>query len=413
MNGDTIEASSADRLRTQLIDRLVDEGHVRTPRVEEAMRAVPRHLFVPNAPLEKAYGNAPVNTKFDESGASISCASQPDIVGMMLEQLEVEPDQKILELGAGTGFNAGLLGYLAGEKGHVTTIDVDRDIVDGARAGLAAADIRNVEVILGDGAVGHAPNAPYDRIVATVGAHGVPHAWIDQLAPGGRLLTPMRLRGSVSRSIAFEHQDGAWRSVGSQMNTFMPLRRGIADDPRVFVPLDPDNTVTLVTNGDQTVAPEALSDVFRQPRAEVWTGVNFRGPESAEYLELWLTCTMPNGLSRMPAKPEALKSGLVTAPYASSTAVFEGSTLTYLTRRPAAEKAPDGANLYEFGVIGHGPDGEALAGAVSDQVRAWNRDFRSRDVGFEIQPLDAAPLAPKPGRFAFDNELNRIVIEWQ
>ncbi|MFJ2247476.1 methyltransferase, FxLD system [Streptomyces sp. NPDC094461] len=413
VNSDTIEASSADRLRTQLIDHLVEEGCVRTPRVEEAMRTVPRHVFVPNAPLEKAYGNAPVNTKTDESGVSISCASQPDIVGMMLEQLEVEPGQTVMELGAGTGFNAGLLGYLVGEKGHVTTIDVDEDIVDGARSGLAAADIHNVEVILGDGAVGHAPNAPYDRIEATVGAHGVPHAWLDQLAPGGRLLTPLRLRGSVSRSIAFEQQDGAWRSVGSQMNTFMPLRRGIADDPRVFVPLDPDNTVTLVTNGDQRVDPEALSDVFRQPRAEVWTGVNFRGPESAEYLELWLTCTMPNGLSRMPAKPEALKSGLVTAPYASSTAVFEGSTLTYLTRRPAAEKAPDGANLYEFGVIGHGPDGEALAGEVSDQVRTWDRDFRSREVGFEIQPLDAAPLAPKPGRFAFDNELNRIVVEWQ
>ncbi|MFD4767171.1 methyltransferase, FxLD system [Streptomyces niveus] len=413
VNSDTIEASTADRLRTQLIDHLVQKGCVRTPRVEEAMRTVPRHLFVPNAPLEKAYGNAPVDTKFDESGASISCASQPDIVGMMLEQLDVEPGQKILELGAGTGFNAGLLGYLVGETGHVTTIDVDEDIVDGARGGLAAADIHNVEVILGDGAVGHTANAPYDRIEATVGAHGVPHAWLDQLAPGGRLLTPLRLRGSVSRSIAFENQAGAWRSVGSQMNTFMPLRRGIADDPRVFVPLDPDNTVTLVTNGDQKVDADALSDIFRQPRAEVWTDVTFRGPESAEYLELWLACAMPNGLSRMPARAEAIEKGLVTAPYPSSTAVFEGGTLTYLTRRAYEKKAPDGATLYEFGVIGHGPDAEALAGDVADQVRTWDQDFRVLDVGFEIQPLDAAPLAPQPGRFAFDNPLNRIVIEWQ
>ncbi|MGW7069446.1 methyltransferase, FxLD system [Streptomyces sp. NPDC054855] len=412
VNSDTIEASSADRLRTQLIDHLVEQGCVRTPRVEEAMRTVPRHLFVPNAPLEKAYGNAPVNTKLDESGASISCASQPDIVAMMLEQLDVEPGQKILELGAGTGFNAGLLGYLVGEKGHVTTIDVDEDIVDGARGGLAAAGIHNVEVILGDGAVGHAPNAKYDRIEATVGAHAVPHAWLDQLAPGGRLLTPLRLRGSVSRSIAFENQNGTWRSVGSQMNTFMPLRQGIADDPRVFVPLDPDNTVTLVTNGDQKVDADALADIFRTPRTEAWTGVSFRGPESAEYLELWLACTMPNGLSRMPAKAEAAEKGLVTAPYPSSTAVFEGGTLTYLTRRPAAEKTPDGATLYEFGVIGHGPDGESLAADVADQIRTWDRDFRALDVGFEIQPLDTAPLAPKPGRFAFDNTLNRIVIEW-
>ncbi|MFF2652660.1 methyltransferase, FxLD system [Streptomyces sp. NPDC058045] len=413
VNGDTIEAPSADRLRSQLIDHLVEEGCVRTPRVEEAMRTVPRHLFVPNAPLAKAYGNKPVDTKFDASGASISCASQPDIVGMMLEQLDIQPGQKILELGAGTGFNAGLLGYLVGEQGHVTTIDVDEDIVDGARAGLAAADIHNVDVILGDGAVGYAPNGPYDRIEATVGAHAVPHAWLDQLAPGGRLLTPLRLRGSVSRSIAFENQDGVWRSVSSQMNTFMPLRRGIADDPRVFVPLDPDNTVTLVTNGDQKVDADALSDIFRQPRTEVWTDVTFRGPESAEYLELWLTCAMPNGLSRMPAKAEAIEKKLVTAPYRSSTAVFEGGTLTYLTRRPYATKAPDGANLYEFGVIGHGPDAETLARNVAEQIRTWDQDFRPLDVGFEIQPLGAAPLAPKPGRFALDNALNRIVIEWQ
>ncbi|MEU4659485.1 methyltransferase, FxLD system [Streptomyces sp. NPDC023723] len=413
VNSDTIEAPAADRLRSQLVNRLVDQGSVRTPRVQEAMRTVPRHLFVPAAPLEKAYGDTPVDTKYDESGASISCASQPTIVATMLEQLDVQPGQNILELGAGTGFNAGLLGYLVGDTGHVTTIDVDEDIVDGARGGLTAANIHNVEVILGDGAVGHVPNAPYDRIEATVGAHGVPHAWLNQLAPGGRLLTPLRLRGSVSRSIAFENQDGAWRSVDSQMNTFMPLRRGIADDPRVFVPLTPDNSVTLVTNGDQKVDAEALTDIFRQPRTEVWTDVTFRGPESAEYLELWLTCAMPNGLSRMPAKTEAIEKGWVTAPYQSSTAVFEGATLTYLTRRTCKKKAPDGATLYEFGVIGHGPDAEALAGDVTEQIRTWDRDFRPLDVGFKIQPLDAAPLAAKPGRFAFDTALNRIVIEWQ
>ncbi|MFF7174830.1 methyltransferase, FxLD system [Streptomyces pseudovenezuelae] len=414
VNSDTIEASAANHLRTQLIDRLVTEGSVHTPRVEEAMRTVPRHLFVPDAPLEAAYSNAPVNIKSDDSGASISCASQPDIVAIMLEQLEAEPGHKVLELGAGTGFNAGLLGYLVGEKGHVTTVDVDDDLVEGARAGLLAAGIDNVEVILGDGALGYAPNAPYDRIVATVGAHGVPHAWLDQLAPGGRLLTPLRLRGSVSRSIAFERaEDGAWRSVGSEMNTFMPLRRGIADDPRRFVKLTDDGSVTLVTNGDQVVDAEALAGVLGQTRTEAWTGVNFRGPESAEWLELWLTCTMPNGLSRMPATREAIDRGVVTAPYASSTAVFEGGTLTYLTRRTAAEKAPDGATLYEFGVIGHGPEAQTLANKVAEQIRAWDRDYRSHEVRFEIHPVDTTALTPKPGRFALDNALNRLIIEWQ
>ncbi|MGM9336239.1 methyltransferase, FxLD system [Streptomyces murinus] len=414
VNTDTIDTTAADRLRTQLVDELVKDGKVHTPGVEEAMRSVPRHPFVPNAPLEKAYKDAPVNTKYDEGGVSISCASQPSIVGMMLEQLEVEPGHRVLELGAGTGYNAGLLGHLVGEKGHVTTIDVDDDIVEGARAGLAAVGIDNVEVILGDGAVGYGANAPYDRIVATVGAHGVPPAWLDQLAPGGRLLTPLRLRGGVSRSIAFERDaDGLWRSVDSEMNTFMPLRRGIADDPRLLVPLTPDGSVTLVTNGDQHVDADALATALAQPRVEIWTGVTFRGPESAEWLELWLTCTLPNGLSRMPAEDAAYDQGVVVSPYPSSTATFEGGTLTYLSRRTAAEKAPDGATLYEFGVIGHGPKAQQLAARVATEAQIWDKEFRGRDVMFEIQPRDGEVPADRPGRFTLDNGLNRMIIEWQ
>ncbi|WP_405803399.1 methyltransferase, FxLD system [Streptomyces sp. NBC_01187] len=413
VNSDTIE-TSPDGLRTRLVDQLIQGGSIRTARVEEAMRAVPRHLFVAQTPVEKAYSNTPVDTKYDSAGRSISCASQPGIVALMLEQLEVEFGMKVLELGAGTGFNAGLLGHLVGEQGHVTTIDVDDDIAEGARTGLKAAGLDNVTVILGDGAQGYADNAPYDRIVATVGAHAVPHAWLDQLAPGGRLLSPLRLRGSVSRSIAFERDaEGRWRSVGSEMNTFMPLRRGIADDPRVFVPLTEDGSVTLVTNGDQAVDADALTDVLNQPRAEAWTGVTLRGPESPEWLELWLTCALPNGLSRMPAKREAIDSGLLTNPYASSTATFEKSTLTYLTRRKADHTAEDGASLYEFGVVGHGPDADQLTERVTEAVRTWNSDFRDRNVVFEIQPLDAPSPEQKPGRFAFDNPLNRIVVEWQ
>nr|WTB08266.1 methyltransferase, FxLD system [Streptomyces antimycoticus] len=413
VNSDTIE-TSPDDLRSRLVDQLVQGGSIRTARVEQAMRAMPRHLFVPQAPLEKAYSNTTVDTKYDSAGRSISCASQPGIVALMLEQLHVEPGMKVLELGAGTGFNAGLLGHLVGQQGHVTTIDVDNDIVEGARTGLKAAGLANVTAILGDGAQGYAANAPYDRIVATVGAHAVPHAWLDQLAPGGRLLSPLRLRGSVSRSIAFERDtEGRWRSVGSEMNTFMPLRRGIADDPRVFVPLTEDGSVTLVTNGDQTVDTEALTNVLNQPRAEAWTGVTLRGPESPEWLELWLTCALPNGLSRMPAKREAIDSGLITNPYASSTATFDRGTLTYLTRRKADHTAEDGASLYEFGVIGHGPDADQLTERVTETVRTWNSDFRTRNVTFEIQPLDAPSPGQKPGRFAFDNPLNRIVIEWQ
>jgi protein-L-isoaspartate(D-aspartate) O-methyltransferase len=141
----------------------------------------------------------------------------------MLDQLDAQPGERVLELGAGTGYNAALLAHLVGESGHVTTLDVDDDLVEGARAHLAAAGITNAEAVTRDGALGYAEGAPYDRIIATVGAHGVPHAWLQQLAPGGRLLVPQRLKGTVSRSVAYEQRDGRWVSLGSEMNTFMPL----------------------------------------------------------------------------------------------------------------------------------------------------------------------------------------------
>ncbi len=279
----------------------------------------------------------------------------------------------------------------------------------------APAGIANVEVILGDGALGYADNAPYDRIVATVGAHGVPPAWLDQLAPGGRLSPLLRLRGSVSRSIAFERtEDGAWRSIGSEMNTFMPLRQGIADDPRRFVELTDDGSVTLVTNGDQAVDAEALAGVLAQTRTEAWTGVNFRGPESAEWMELWLDLHHAERAQPDARHPRGHRPRRGHRPYASSTATFEGGTLTYLTRRTAAKKAPDGATLYEFGVIGHGPDApprwptesqsRSACGTATSGATTWCSG---------IQALDAAPPATETGRFAFDNPLNRMIIEWR
>jgi protein-L-isoaspartate(D-aspartate) O-methyltransferase len=151
---------------------------------------------LPHAPLEDAYANTVVDVKYDTDGTSISCASQPEIVAIMLERLDARPGERILELGAGTGYNAALLAHLVGETGHVTTIDVDDDLVEGVRAHLAVAGVTNVEALTRDGALGHAEGAPYDRIIATVGAHGIPRAWLDQLAPGGRLVVPSGSRAA-------------------------------------------------------------------------------------------------------------------------------------------------------------------------------------------------------------------------
>lgn len=415
VNTDTIATSEADaaRLRNALVDKIRESGYARTPVVENALRTVPRHLFVPDAPLEDAYANTQVNVKYDTDGTSISCASQPGVVALMLDQLEAQPGERILELGAGTGYNAALLAHLVGETGHVTTIDVDDDLVEGARAHLATAGFANVEALTRDGALGHAEGAPYDRIIATVGAHGVPHAWMQQLASGGRLVVPQRLKGSVSRSIAYEERDGRWTSVSSKMNTFMPLRRGIADDDRRVIPLSTDGTVRLQAPAGQPIDAEALVGVLEQPRTEEWTGMMVRAMESPEWMELFASCSLPSGLIRMLFPKDAKGTLLTEDPYPSSTAAVDNGAVTYLARRLSEKKTPEGGKLWEFGVIGHGPGSDELAARVADSIRTWDREYRDRQATFEIQPLDVPAIERAPGLFALETPLNRIVVDWR
>jgi protein-L-isoaspartate(D-aspartate) O-methyltransferase len=405
---------SAGELRAKLADRLVKDGTVRTAPVEAAFRQVPRDLFLPGLPLAEAYADEPVYTKREGDGTRISAASQPKIVAMMLEQLGIEPGERLLELGAATGYNAALMATLTGPTGQVTTIDIDEDLVTGAREHLAAAGIDNVEAVVADGALGHPEGAPFDRVIATVGAHEIPIAWLDQLAPGGRLVAPVRLRGCASRSIVFERDQDGWSSLGSEMAVFMPLR-GLGDDARRVLDLTGTGEVTLQTHKDNNHAtdPDTLVGVFDTPSQEVWTGVHFVPMESFEWLDLWLACRLPNPLMRMEVAPSVKDSGLVRPMFptvAMATTAADGS-LAYLTIRPA-EPGPDGGRRYEVGVIGHGPNGQELAEQVAAEITTWDEGFRSRTVRFAI-PNTPPQLDTNPGRVVLDRPNNPMIVTWE
>jgi protein-L-isoaspartate(D-aspartate) O-methyltransferase len=255
-------------LRDRLVDALRRKGVVTTKPVEVALRAVPRHAFVPDVALDVAYSDDIVRTKYDAGGATISAASQPTIVAMMLEQA-VRAGDRVLEIGA--GYNAALRAHLTGGRGSVTTIDVDADIVDGARTHLGAAGYPEVHVVLGDGALGYPAGGPYDRVVATVGARYVPLAWQDQVASRGRLVVPMRFRGSASRSIVFERHDDHWRATDSRMCSFMPLRGGIADDPQHLLALTPTGRSPGTPTGPgphRRTRPDAGTDIAAGPAVD-------------------------------------------------------------------------------------------------------------------------------------------------
>jgi len=223
-----MEPDEATARRTALIARLERDGVLHDASVHAAMLTVPRHAFLPDVSLERAYANDAVATKF-AGDVSISSASQPAMVAEMLEQLALEPGMDVLEIGAGTGYNAALLRTLVGPTGHVTTVDIDADITDAARTHLASIGLTDIGIITSDGAAGYAPNAPYDRIILTVNAGDIAPTWFAQLKSGGVLVLPLSV-GPAQFSIAFTKADGVLRSRSLQPCSFMPLRGDMGDD---------------------------------------------------------------------------------------------------------------------------------------------------------------------------------------
>src|ERR1700689_5066346 len=199
---------AAENLRARMVERILAQERL-TPPVEHALRQVERHRYVPSAPLAEAYQEKAVITHSFPDGTSLSCASGPSIVAAMLGALQVEPGHRILEIGAGTGYNAALLATLAGSRGQVTTIDINEDVTAAARANLDATGFGHVTVLTGDGAAGAAGHGFYDRIIVTVGAWDIPRAWRDQLAPGGGLGLPLRWRGTTP-AVRCTPRGGPW-----------------------------------------------------------------------------------------------------------------------------------------------------------------------------------------------------------
>src|SRR5437588_1493850 len=145
-----------------MIDQLKGRGLAMAPAIEEAFRAVPREVFLPGIPIERVYSGDAIITRSDEQGRPISSSSEVGIMIAMAQLLDVAPGQRILEIGAGTGYNAAVLSRLVGDQGTVTTVDIDAELAALAREHLAVAGFDRVAVITADGWNGNVTNAPYD-----------------------------------------------------------------------------------------------------------------------------------------------------------------------------------------------------------------------------------------------------------
>ncbi|HEV8118599.1 MAG TPA: protein-L-isoaspartate(D-aspartate) O-methyltransferase [Thermoanaerobaculia bacterium] len=191
--------------RFDMVARYVEPRGVDDPRVLDAMRRVPRHLFVPEPLRAKAYGDHSLPIGHGQT------ISQPWVVGLMTQRLAIDPSHKILEIGTGSGYQAAVLSMLARTVYSLERID---DLARSAASVLRSIGCHNISVKAFDGTYGYPASAPYDRILVTAGCSAVPEPLLDQLAVGGRLILPVgpphrqRIRVIRRRKDHFGQEDG-------------------------------------------------------------------------------------------------------------------------------------------------------------------------------------------------------------
>lgn len=200
--------------KKELIEVWKKSGMIKDTRVLDAFNSIRREDFVPAQFLDQAYGDYPLPIGYEAT------ISQPSTIMMMLEYLEVKKDDKVLEIGAGSGYNAALLSKLAKK---VITVDNVKQLAEMAKRNLKKANIKNAKVIYGDGSFGYVKQAPYDRIIITAGMPNIPQELFDQLKVGGIILAPIGPMYSQEMTKVTKTETGyKFKELGAFM--FVPLK---------------------------------------------------------------------------------------------------------------------------------------------------------------------------------------------
>lgn len=402
------QATTNDEARTAreaMVDQLQSSERLTSPAVLAALRTVPRERFVPDdTPLTQVYdADDAVITRRDEDGAAISSVSAPDLQGRMIEQAQIGNGARVLEIGSG-GYNAALLAEVVGESGTVVSIDIDPWVTDRARDYLAATGYGDrVTVLTGDGEFPVEGHGPFDAIVVTVGAWDLAPAWVDQLAPGGRLVVPLRMR-LVTRIVALRRQ-GDHLVVESALNGgFVPMQGlGAHDEHALHLPAPDGEPLTLRFDEEPPTDPHLLDGVLATPAHDDWSGVPLARGQEFSGLHLWFASFL-DGFCWVNAEPGTKLASLQTrAWFPFGTAV--GDSFAYLTIRP------DGDG-FEFGARAYGPHATEAAARLNEQVRTWDAFGRPThaDIAYWAEDADLASIPD--GATVLPKTHGVITISW-
>ncbi|MFE2179061.1 methyltransferase, FxLD system [Streptomyces sp. NPDC059455] len=404
----TQHPDAIDQLREQMIAKLRELKALRTDAVEQAFRAVPRHLFLPEVPLEKAYAaEYSLTTKRDEQGVSLSSVSAARIQAFMLEQADIRPGMRVLEVGSG-GPNAALIDELVGPDGEVTTIDIDPDVIDRANRLLPAAGYGRVHALVVDGAEGEPQHAPYDRIVLTVEAPDLAKALVDQLTGNGRIVVPLRLRG-LDWSVAFHREEGRLVARDFEVCGFVPMRGAGARSEQLVMLHEGENEEVGLRLDDVHVNAEQMRKALHQPRSEAWAGVTLGLGLPYDDLELWLVSVLPE-FALLTATRQARDRGVVSSWSRRGVATLLDTatgSFAYLTMRPTTPER----KVFEFGAVGHGPEAAKTADRLITEIQTWDRDHRGQTPELAAYPA-GTPDDQLPAGRVLDRPAFRFTISW-
>ncbi len=194
LNADCLDPDIYENERSNLVDELEKQG-IHDQNILTIFKYIKRHLFMPTTTWKQAYENCPVPIGYGQT------ISQPYIVALMTEKLNVQPTDRILEVGTGSGYQAAILAELAQ---HVYTVEIVPELAQRAEHALKEHGIRNVHVYTGDGYKGLPEKAPFDKIILTAAPEIVPEALKQQLKLGGLMIAPVGVQGDIQKLILIE-----------------------------------------------------------------------------------------------------------------------------------------------------------------------------------------------------------------
>ena len=402
------QAELADRLR---IARWAGAA------VDAAFRAVPRHLFLPEMEPAQAYEDVAVTIQWDDDGFPVSASSQPTMMAIMLDQLGLAAGHRVLEIGTGTGYNAALIAQIVGNQRSVVTVDIVPELIGRARGNLAAAGYDEITVICGDGAAGVPEHGPYDRVIVTAGVWDIAPQWLAQLAPGGRIVLPLSVRG-IQLSIALEAAGDSdhWASRSAWRCGFIRMT-GALMGPEPVVALGPQPGLHAQAVDGLPPDAGALYEALSGPVATAPTGLRAASIAELADLDLWLTLTEPrltrlNMMARHEARASRTQQRIASLMPLGGLAEAGGSAglgvaaVTVTAEGGLAQPGPTGIVIQ-----GYGPGGASLAEHLARQAVAWDEMGRpgTRHLELDVYPPGTSVI---PESIVFDRPHARLAVRW-